>query len=49
MQDTTITGSKPLIAKNDLATYEQQPLMQKLLDIVIVVNLLVLVSIILCA
>ena len=49
MQDTTITGDKSLIAKDDLATYEQQPLMQELLDIVIVVNLLVLVSIILCA
>lgn len=49
MQDTTITGREPLIAMDDAATYEQQPLMQELLDIVILVNLIVLISIILCA
>ena len=38
MQDTTITGSKPLITKNDLATYEQQPLMKKLLEAVSKLN-----------
>ncbi len=48
MQDTAITGREPLIAMDDL-TYEQQPLMQELLGMVIVVNLIVLVSIILCA
>ncbi|MBW7989782.1 MAG: hypothetical protein FVQ84_07185 [Planctomycetes bacterium] len=49
MQKTTITGREPLIAMDDSATYEQQPLMQELLDIVILVNLIVLVSIIMCA
>ena len=49
MQDTTVTKRKPLIIREELTPDEQQALMQDLLNMVIVVNLMVLVSIILCA
>jgi hypothetical protein len=49
MQDTAATKNKPLIIREELTPDEQQTLMQDLLTMVIVVNLMVLLSIILCA
>jgi len=49
MQDTIVTKRKPLIIREELTPDEQQTLMQNLFSMVIVVNLMVLVSIILCA
>ena len=49
MQDTLTSEKKLLISIEELTPYEQQLLMQDLLTIVIVTNLMVLMSIILCA
>ena len=48
-QDTLFTGNEPLISLDDLAAHEEKRLMRKLLVMVIVVNMLVLISIILCS
>ena len=48
-QDTLFTDNEPLIKLDDLAAYQEKRLMRKLLIMVIVVNLLVLISIILCS
>ena len=48
-QDTTVIEKEFLITFDDLVAHKQKLLLWKLLIIVIVVNLLVLVSIILCA
>jgi len=48
MQDTKVIEKESLITIDDLAAHKQKHLMQKLLIMVIVVNLLVLVNIILC-
>ncbi len=47
-QGTTFTENESLITLGDLATHEEKRLMRKLLIMVIVVNLIVLLSIILC-
>jgi hypothetical protein len=47
--DTTVTENEPLITLDDLVTHKEKSLMQKLLIMVIVVNLIVLISIILSA
>ena len=47
-QGTTFTENEPLITLDDLATHKEKCLMRKLLMMVIVVNLIVLVSIVLC-
>ncbi len=49
MQDSAVTKSKQLIIREELTPDEQQTLMKDLLTMVIVVNLMVLVSIVLCA
>ena len=43
-----LTGNEPLITLGDLATHKEQRLMRKLLIMVIVFNLIVLISIVLC-
>lgn len=48
-QGTSFTENEPLITLNDLAAHQEKRLMRKLLIMVIVVNLLVLISIILCS
>ena len=48
-QGTSFTGVEPLITLDDLAAHQEKRLMRKLLIMVIVVNLLVLISIILCS
>ncbi|MBC8468314.1 MAG: hypothetical protein H8D56_02480 [Planctomycetes bacterium] len=48
-QGTSFTENEPLITLDDLAAHEEKRLMRKLLIMVIVVNLLVLISIILCS
>jgi len=47
-QYTSFTGNEPLITLDDLATHKEKRLMRKLLIMIIVVNLIVLISIILC-
>ncbi len=47
-QDTTFPENESLITLDDLATHKEKRLMRKLLITVIVVNLIVLISIILC-
>ena len=47
-QGTTFTENEPLITLDDLATHKEKRLMRELLIMVIVVNLIVLISIILC-
>ena len=48
-QGTSFTGNEPLITLDDLAAHQEKCLMRTLLIMVIVVNLLVLISIILCS
>jgi hypothetical protein len=48
MQKTTITGREAPIAMDDFTIYEKPPL-KEILGIVILVNLIVLLSILLCA
>ena len=48
-QGTSFTESELLITLDELVTLQEKRLMRKLLIMVIVVNMLVLVSIILCA
>ena len=48
-QGTTFTENESLITLDDLATHKERRLMRKLLIMVIVVNVLVLISIILCS
>ena len=48
-QGTSFTGDEPLITLDDLVAHQEKRLMRKLLIMVIVVNLLVLISIILCS
>ena len=48
-QDTLFTGNEPLITLDDLAVHKEKRLMRTLLIMVIMVNLLVLISIILCS
>ena len=47
-QDASFTENEPLITFDDWAAHNEKRLMRKLLIMVIVVNLLVLISIILC-
>ena len=47
-QDASFTENEPLITLDDWAAHNEKRLMRKLLIMVIVVNLLVLISIILC-
>jgi hypothetical protein len=47
-QDTSFTENELLITLDDLATHKEKCLMRKLLIMVIVVNLIVLISIVLC-
>ena len=47
-QGTTFTENEPLITLDDLVTHKEKRLVRKLLMMVIVVNLIVLVSIVLC-
>jgi hypothetical protein len=47
--DTSFTESEPLITLDELLAQEEKRLMRKLLIMIIVVNLLALVSIILCS
>ena len=47
-QDASFTENEPLITLEDWAAHNEKRLMRKLLIMVIVVNLLVLISIILC-
>jgi len=47
-QFTSFIGNEPLITLDDLTTHKEKHLMQKLFNMVIVVNLTVLISIILC-
>ena len=46
--DTTVIENEPLTTIDDLATHKEKRLMRKLLIMVVVVNLIVLMSIILC-
>jgi len=48
-QDSVFTENEPLITLDELAAHEEKRLIRKLLIMVIVVNLLVLISIILCS
>ena len=48
-QGTSFIKNEPLITLDDLAAHQEKRLMRKLLIMVIVVNLLVLISIILCS
>lgn len=48
-QDTSFTENEPIITLDNLAAHKEKRLMRKLLIMVIVVNLLVLISIILCS
>jgi len=48
-QGTSFTENEPLITLDDLAAHKEKRLMRSLLIMVIVVNLLVLISIILCS
>ena len=48
-QDSSLTEKEPLIALDVLPAHQVESLMRKLLIMVIVVNLLVLISIILCS
>jgi len=48
-QGTSFTGDEPLITLDELVAHEEKRLMRTLLIMVIVVNLLVLISIILCS
>jgi len=48
MQDTKVIEKEPQITIDDLAAHKQELLMRKFLIIVILINLLALVSIILC-
>jgi len=48
-QGTSFTKNEPLITLDNLAAHKEKRLMRKLLIMVIVVNLLVLISIILCS
>jgi len=45
---TSFTGNEPLIKLDDLAAHKEKCLMQKLFNMVILVNLMVLISIVLC-
>ena len=47
-QDTSAAESEQLLTIDDLAVYKQKILMKKILIMVIVVNLIVFISIILC-
>ena len=47
-QYTSLTGNEPLITLDDLATHKEKRLIQKLFNMVILVNLMVLISIVLC-
>ena len=47
-QYTSFTGNEPRITLDDLATHKEKSLMQKLFNMVILVNLMVLISIVLC-
>lgn len=47
-QDTTFAENEPIITIDDLVTLNEKRLMRNLLFMVIVVNLIVLISIILC-
>ena len=47
-QGTTFAENEPLITLDDLAAHKEKCLMHKLLILVILVNLIVLISIILC-
>ena len=47
-QGTIFTENEPLITLDDLVAHKEKSLMRKLLIVVIVVNLIVLISIILC-
>jgi hypothetical protein len=47
-QGTKFTENEQLITLDDLVTYKEKRLMRKLLIMVILVNLIVLISIILC-
>ncbi|MCP4610831.1 MAG: hypothetical protein GY845_19150 [Planctomycetes bacterium] len=47
-QYTSSTGNEPLITLDDLASHKVKLLMQKLFNMVILVNLMVLISIVLC-
>ncbi len=47
-QYTSFTGNEPLITLDDLANHKVKLLMQKLFNMVILVNLMVLISIVLC-
>jgi hypothetical protein len=48
-QGTAFTENEPLITFDDLAAHKEKRLMRKLFIMVIMVNLLVLISIILCS
>ncbi|MHC4244762.1 MAG: hypothetical protein ACYS3N_06940 [Planctomycetota bacterium] len=47
-QDTSAAENTQLITIDDLADYKQKILMKKILIMVIVVNMIVLISIVLC-
>ena len=47
-QDTTFIENEPVITLDDLAAHKEKCLAQKLLIMIVVVNLIVLISIILC-
>ncbi len=49
IRETVVTENEILITKDDFAANEQRLLMHNLLIMVIVVNLIVLISIFLCA
>ena len=47
-QYTSLTGNEPLITLDDLVSHKVKLVKQKLFDMVILVNLMVLISIVLC-